>query len=73
MRPAAAHMSAFGSKRTFRALVANPRLMTSGSGHLRQGGVVLVPFCIERGCHILKMLERDPRRSTLSAIVLLGF
>ena len=54
-------------------LVANPRLMTSGSGYFPQAGVVLVPFCIELGCHILKMLERDPRRSTLSATVLLGF
>jgi hypothetical protein len=30
-------------------------------------------ICLELGRHILKMLERDPRRTTLSAIVLLGF
>jgi hypothetical protein len=33
-----------------------------GSGQLPQAGVVLVPFCLELGRHILKMLERDPRR-----------
>ena len=43
------------------------------SGRRFQAGVVLVPFCLEIGRHILKMIERDPRRPTLSAIVLLGF
>ena len=40
---------------------------------LPQAGVVLAPFCLELGRHILKMIERDPRRPILSAIVLLGF
>src|SRR6516162_2550574 len=44
-----------------------------GSGQSSQVGVVLVPFCLELGRHILKMIERDPRRPTLSAVVLLGF
>src|SRR6516225_5100868 len=32
-----------------------------------------MPFCLELSRHILKMIERDPRRPTLSAVVLLGF
>lgn len=46
---------------------------SQGSGQLPQASVVLVPFCLELGRHILKMIKRDPRRSTLSPIVLLGF
>jgi hypothetical protein len=43
------------------------------TSYLFQTGVVLVPFCLELGRHILKMLKRDPCRPTLGAIVLLGF
>ena len=31
-----------------------------------------MPFLLEPGRHLLKMVERDPRRPTLSAIVFLG-
>jgi hypothetical protein len=50
-----------------------PECACQGSGQLFQAGVVLMPFCLELSRHILKMIERDPRRPTLSAVVLLGF
>src|SRR5438067_1547079 len=43
------------------------------SGRLLEAGVVFVPFLLELVRHLLKMLDRDPRSPTLSAIVFLGF
>jgi hypothetical protein len=48
-------------------LWARPRGQARGMGQLAQAGI-----CLELGRHILKMLECDPRRPTLSAIVFLG-
>ena len=49
------------------------RLGSAGAWWLLQASVVFAPFLLELTCHFLKMIEGDPRRPTLSGIVLLGF